>query len=120
MDVRSNIPQVGDGMTLHLWSDAQAHTVRAVSKSGKTIWLSRDIVKRINQDSDTFTPGGFVGHTENPDGQKYEYKTDEDSTQWVKATWRDKLGRYMLAGNPSRERAFALSPGRHEWYDYNF
>lgn len=116
----TNPPQVGDGMTLHLFSDAHAHTVRAVSKSGKTVWLSRDFATRVNKDDDVFTPGGFVGHTECPNGQVYEYGTDWEDTQWVKVTWREAIQRYVKAGVPTRQRGWTASDGRHEWYDYNF
>jgi hypothetical protein len=115
----TNPPQVGDGMTLHIGSDAEAHTVREVSKSGKTIWLSRDKATRTNKEDDVFVPGGFMGHTESPKGQAWQYET-VDVGPWHKVTWREKIGRYVLAGVPTRQRGWYASEGRNEFYDYNF
>lgn len=115
----TNLPQVGDGMTLHIGSDAKACTVREVSKSGKTIWLSRDKATRTNKQDDTFSPGGFFGHTESPKGQAWEYET-VDTASWQKVTWRENVQRYVLTGVPSRQRGWYASAGRHEHYDYNF
>lgn len=117
----TNPPQVGDGMTLHIGSDAKAYTVEEVSKSGKTIWLSRDKVTRVNKEDDVFYPGGFMGHTESPKGQEWSYENDRaGGAPWGKVTWRENIQRYVLSGVPSRQRGWYASQGRHEHYDYNY
>ena len=115
----TNPPQVGDGMTVHIGSDAKAYTVREVSKTGKTIWLSRDKATRTNKADDIFYPGGFMGHTECVGGQLWEYETVETS-EWEKVTWREKILRYQLSGMRTTSRCGVASEGRHEYYDYNF
>lgn len=42
------LPQVGDGATAFYYSDRHAHTVVAVSKTGKVVTTQRDTATRID------------------------------------------------------------------------
>lgn len=102
----------GDGATLNMWSDRQAHTITAVSPSGKTITLQRDRATRTNQDTDQFSPGGFVGHTHSPEGQKYSYSPDLTGRVF-QARWSEKFQSFRASSQ-------TVTAGRHEHFDHNF
>lgn len=108
-----NLPEVGDGITEHLWSDSHAYTVTMIH--GKTAFTAqRDKATRINRDKDNFTPGGFFGHTDHPDGQGWEYEPDPNGS--LKRFTRRKDGTFRSVGRGTK----AATEGRHERYDYNF
>jgi hypothetical protein len=115
-----DIFQVGDGATIHGYSDAHACTVVKVSANGKRAWLQRDTATRNPGFKPEITPGGFSGHCTNQDEQTYTYKNDpEGFTQSVSLRkWR---GRYVwtVSGSEPDGRQKA-SKGRREFYDYNF
>lgn len=123
MSDEMRVPKVGDGMTVVIYTDAVACTVEKVSASGRTIWLREDKATLLNgpdsgePDALTFTPGGFVGHTSGR--QRYAYAPDPDGKVW-KATWREKRGRYVIVGQPSRSPGLSVREGRSHHYDYNF
>ncbi len=99
---------VGDGATLHLYTDAHAYTVIRVT--AKTITIQRDkAIPDPNWKRD-FTPGGFFGHTANDRELTYTYEPDPDGvTRIVRLT---KHG-WMARGQH-------VTKGRHEFYDSNF
>jgi hypothetical protein len=107
--------EVGMGATVSLWSDAYAYTIIEVKRNGKQIVMQRDKATRINREKDTFEPGGFFGHTENPDGQKWEYEPNPHGNTAV-ANWSEKRKRFYVSGPQGNP----VSSGRHEHYDYNF
>ena len=104
---------VGDGATLCLYSDRHACTV--IKKTAKTITVQRD---KATLDP-TFKPewivGGFAAHCTNQNEQKWNYERDPNG-EITKCYWSEKLGRYTTGGDQS----IKVSPGRHEFYDYNF
>lgn len=106
--------KVGDGATLIAYSDRRAYTVISISKSGKSMRLQRDKATLINGDEKIFYPGGFVGHTVFPKGQKYSYEADPRG-EIIKA-FRGKRG-WSESGMRGHHR---IVPGRSEHYDYNF
>lgn len=106
--------EVGDGVTVHGWSDSQAYTVIAVSASGRTITIQRDKATRENRDEDTFAAGGFMGHTSHgPNGQVWSYERDPEGAI-CKAT-RRRDGKWRVSHSTA-----TVTAGRHEFYDYNF
>lgn len=109
---------VGEGATVHLWSDAYACTIIGIEQNGRKVIVQRDKAKRTNRDRDVFTPGGFVGHTECPDGQKYAYERDEDGAVY-EFTLR-QTGHFVQVGAKNARSGLYLTPGRGEHYDYNF
>lgn len=104
---------VGDGATLHYWTDAHAYTVVAVSASGKTVTMQRDKATPDPDWKPDFTPGGFFGHTSNDRDRSYTYEPDPEgrkvSARLTAAGWR-------VGG----QRGQRVTPGRHEFYDSNF
>jgi len=118
MRLARNKPAVGDGATIHHYSDSTPQTVIAVSANGKTITLQRDKATLLNgfnsgePDALTFTPGGFFGHTEGV--QRYSYERDLDGPT-TKATLR-KDGTWRVSRSTERVTIGA----RHKYYDYNF
>ena len=106
---------VGDGATYNMWSDRQAFTIIAVKRNGLQIWIQRDNAVRSNKEDDTFSAGGFAGHTESPKGQQWTITPDTDGTV-LKANWSAKRNRFCVSG----PKGTAITAGRHEHYDYNF
>jgi hypothetical protein len=109
----TSTPAVGDGITVHGWSDSHAYTVVRVRPSGFT--ARRDKATRVNRDEDSFAPGGFAGHTSHgPNGQQWSYERDPDGAE-LKIT-RRKDGTWRPVGAGTKP----VSEGRREYYDYNF
>lgn len=103
--------QVGDGVTVNLWSDRYAATVIKVTKSSVTVRRDK---ATLNPDfKPEWIPGGFAAHCTNQEEQSYTYEPDESGTVHT-FRWSNKYQRYGQPGNLS------LSKGRHEFYDYNF
>lgn len=109
--------KVGDGATVCGYSDRRAMTVIEVRKGGKEVVVQRDKATLTNNDERQFYPGGFVGHTVFPNGQKYSYECDPQGYTEVYSL--RKNGRWVLAGD-SMNGGQRLIDGRHEHYDYNF
>ena len=103
--------KVGDGVTIHYYSDAHAGTVIARTKTTLTIQQDKATLK------DGWKPeivsGGFVGHCVNQDSQEYDYERDENGRIY-KAHWSNVKGRFIADG------CLSISNGRDEYYDYNF
>lgn len=80
-------PQVGDGATVHFWSDRQAATIVGVSPSGHKVKLQYDTARRTDD-------RGLS------DWQEYEF-TRNTLGPVVEAT-RRKDGNYRIKGGTSR------------------
>lgn len=114
------VPVVGMGVTVCGWTDSKAYTIVAVSKSGRTITLVRDVATLLNgqnsgePDALQFSPGGFFGHTSGV--QRYSYAPGNPNTSQVsKATLR-KNGQWRESVTNNR----VLIGERTEHYDFNF
>lgn len=105
---------VGDGCTYHLYSDAYACTV--IKKTKNTISVRRDKATLDPNFKPEFIPGGFAAHCINSSEQKYTYERDENG-EVFKLWWSEKYGQWRKGSGAG---AFVLTPGRHEFYDYNF
>lgn len=103
--------QVGDGVTVNLWTDAYAATV--IKKTPFTVTVRRDKATLDPSFKPEFIPGGFCGTVINQDEQSYTYEEDPDGELYT-FRWSNKFGTY---GQPGDLR---LTKGRHEFYDYNF
>lgn len=90
--------KVGDPATILLYSDSHAATVVAVSKSGKTIQIQRDVATRVDK----------RGMDE---AQEYTYERDPNGSvttfRWTKRGW-------------SNQGVRALVGVRREFYDFTF
>ena len=101
--------KIGEGATIHLWSDAHAYTIIKVTPS--TITLQRDIALLNPKFTPNHIPGGF-GVT-NQNDQTYTYEPDPTGKK-ITLHWSKRLGSYGGAAG------FRVSMGRNEFYDYNF
>ena len=102
--------QVGDGVTYHVWSDAQACTV--IKRTAKSITIQEDEATLDPNFKPEWIEGGFAGHCTNQNEQTYTYKSNPTGRK-ITARWSDKYGAFMYSGK-------AITNGRHQFYDYNF
>lgn len=105
--------KVGDGATVHLYSDSHACTVIKVTKS--TITVQRDKAILDPNFKPEFVAGGFAGHCVNQDDQTYTYERNPEGEIEV-YRWSNKYNRYQGGGDGS----IVVTKGRREFHDYNF
>ena len=105
--------EVGDGVTLHLWSDAYACTV--IARTAKTLTIQRDKAILDPDFKPEWIPGGFSAHCTNQDEQEYTYERNPKGETY-RCTWSEKYGRFQHGGDGS----MSISRGRYEFHDYNF
>ena len=101
--------KVGDGVTVHLYSDAHAYTV--IKRTANTLTLRRCKATHADGWKPEYIPGGFSVICINDEDQRWQYEEDEDG-EIVKANW-SKRG-FRVYGS------CYVTFGRHEHYDYNF
>lgn len=101
--------EVGDGVTLHLWSDAHACTVIARTKT--TLTIQRD---KATLDP-SFKPERDGFYCTNQGDQTYTYERDPEG-EIIKCRWSEKYGQFRAGGDGSMK----ITRGRREFYDYNF
>lgn len=101
---------VGDGVTLHFYSDAEAYTI--IKKTKCTIVIQRDKATLSKDFHPEIIEGGFVGHCINQDEQTYTYEADPNGYTYT-ARWSEAKGGWFVNG-------MRVTKGRHEFYDYNF
>jgi hypothetical protein len=96
--------EVGDGATISTGGDRYAYTVVERSKSGLSIWLTRDDMKRVDNNGP---------HSES---QEYVYKsTPDNGSNRTYARWHKKNGRYYVVGTKR-----VVSAGRRAHLDPHF
>lgn len=105
--------EVGDGVTMYLWSDALACTV--IAKTAKTITIQRDKAIRDPNFKPKWIPGGFSAICTNSEDQEWSYECDPNG-EIIRCRWSEKNGRYQTGSDGS----ICIGRGRHEYYDYNF
>ena len=105
--------EVGDGVTMCLWSDRHAFTVIARTKA--TLTIQRDKAILDPSFKPEYVPGGFACHCTNSDEQSYTYERDPNG-EIEKCRWSEKRGRWQTGSDGS----ICIIRGRHEHYDYNF
>jgi len=103
--------KVGDGATVHFWSDSHAGTIIKVTKS--TITVQRDKATLDPDFKPEFIPGGFCAHCTNQEEQKYTYERDPKGELYT-FHWSNKYNSYGQPGD------LMATSGRREFYDYNF
>ena len=104
---------VGDGVTIHLFSDAHAGTV--IKKTKCSITVQQDKATIDPNFKPEFVVGGFAGHCTNQNEQTYTYERDPNGTVQT-FRWSNKYNRYQGGGDGS----VTVTKGRREFYDYNF
>lgn len=108
--------KVGDGATFVLHTDTQAGTIVSVSKNGKRVTWQRDVAIRTTVPE--FVQGGFAGHCTNQREIDYTYKRDPNGVKQAFSLRAN--GKWKATGQAATSPGLSLSPGRHEFYDYNF
>ncbi len=103
--------QIGDGVTVHLWTDSHAATV--IKKTAMTVTVRQDKATLDPNFKPEWIPGGFAAHCINQGDQTYTYEEDPDGKIYT-FRWSRKYGSYGTPGN------LQLTKGRREFYDYNF
>lgn len=114
---------VGDGLTVSLYTDAEAGTI--IKKTAKTITMQEDHAKLDNWKPEII-PGGFAGHCVNQHEQKYTYERNERGSI-IKVSLRtciDTEGNerrmWKRSGTGVRQGGGNVYPGRRKFHDYNF
>ncbi len=102
--------QVGDGITVNLWTDRHAYTV--IRRTPKTITVQRDKTTLNPEFKPDIIVGGFAGHCTNQNEQTYTYEPDTNGSK-LTLRFSEKQCAFTYLGN-------AISLGRHEFFDYNF
>lgn len=102
--------EVGDGVTVNLWSDSHAYTV--IKRTPKTITIQQDKATLDSNFKPEWIPGGFAGHCINQEEQTWTYEPNPNG-EILRIRWSEKheAWRYLNKN---------LTMGRHEFYDYNF
>ena len=93
--------EIGDGVTINLYSDSHACTV--IGRTPKTVTCRRDLAIRTDN----------LGFS---DCQRYKYEPDEHGTVYT-ARWSEKRGCFIFGGSKDGK---LISIGRHEYYDFSF
>jgi hypothetical protein len=104
--------KVGDGVTVHLYSDSHACTVTKVTKSSVTV--QQDTATLDPNWKPEFVVGGFAGHCTNQNDQTYTYERNENGQEYT-FRWSKKYNQYRQS-----KSGLKLFKGRREFYDYNF
>lgn len=92
--------QVGDGVTIHLYSDSYAATV--IKRTPKSITVQQDKAIRIDK---------------NGMSEDQEYRFERDEKGWVSTyRWSDVYGAFRSSGDQS----IGITNGRYEYFDYSF
>lgn len=120
IDYRSAIFKVGDGVSMHGYSDSEAGTVIAVSKSGKRVKVKQNKATMSADFKPKFDIGGFAAHCINQQDQAYDYEEDSEGsiTEYSLRAWRGIKIWTRVNGTPDGRSA--LSHGRRKFHDYNF
>lgn len=94
-DRRNPVPAIGMGATMLLWTDRHAATIVAVSDSGKSVTVQRDIARRTDSDG----PCEVQGYTyeANPEAPKEKF-TLRRSGRWVRMGEPEKSGTVLVLG----------------------
>jgi len=119
--------EVGDGATVHGYSDSHACTIIAISEKRITVqYDTANLLNGVNSnepDALQFAAGGFCGHTSG--NQRWETKpnTEGGKVTYSLRKWVDHRGeaaeRWAPVGR-KRHEGSSLSEGRNHHYDFNF
>ena len=110
-EIKDAYINVGDGVTIHYWSDAHAGTV--IKRAANTLTIRRDNAILDPNFKPDFIPGGFCGIVVNQHEQSYTYEPNEEG-EIYKAYWCESKKAFYV------DKCLRVSKGRHEFYDYNF
>jgi len=111
----SDVPKVGDGATLLLWTDRHAATAIDVDTSGKNpvITVQRDHAKRT--DNNGMSESQVYEHTPDPDGIKSVFRLDPKQKSWRQLI-RNEKGNLVFA----KSDLLVSIGARNEFHDFSF
>lgn len=101
---------VGDGVTLHIGSDAYAYTI--IKKTAQSITCQQDKATLSKDFVPDVSMGGFFCHVHNSEEQSYTYERDPQG-EIIVAHWSEKKRGFFW-------KNLRVTAGRHQYYDYNF
>lgn len=104
--------EIGEGITVNLYSDSHAYTV--IKRTKSTITIQRDKATLKPESKPEFIEGGFSCICTNQNDQDYDYERDENG-RILTLRWSNKYNTWSTGNHGS-----SVSLGRHEFYDYNF
>jgi hypothetical protein len=102
--------EVGDGVTVCLYSDRHAGTIIKRTKASITVQYDKATVNP--EFKPEMVAGGFGGHCTNQNEQTYTYERDLKGTIEI-YRWSEKYGRFQNGD-------ISIINGRRTFYDYNF
>ena len=102
--------KVGDGATIHLYTDAHAWTVISVSESGKTITIQGDNAELDPTWKPEMHPGGFSAHCSNNYSQRWICTPNPNGP----------IRKARLTKRGWSANGKSVTKGRHPFHDYNF
>jgi hypothetical protein len=115
---------IGDGVSVSVWTDVDAYTV--VKKTATTITLRADTATLLNRDELRFSVGGFAAHCDNQADQRYSYAANPDGRE-IKISlrrWADEEGNerrtWKRVGTKTFEQGGNAYAGRRAFRDFNF
>jgi hypothetical protein len=115
--------QPGDGITVAVWTDADAYTVVRVTR---TRIVARMDDATLDGWKPEIIPGGFAGHCTNQSSQRYTYSPNPQG-RLVTVTlrrWKDEEGnerrKWKAKGYATHPQGGSARAGRHKFHDYNF
>lgn len=107
-----------EGASHRIWTDVNAGTIVGISENGTAVQWQQDKAIRNPEFKPIFVPGGFCGTVVNQNDQEWTYERNLDAPI---VTFRlRKNGRWLQHGQSMKSPGGDLSPGRREYYDYNF
>lgn len=115
---------IGDGVTVSLWTDCEAYTI--VKKTATSMTLQQDIATLLNGNELIFQAGGFAAHCVNQEIQKYEYERDPDGPiqKITLRRWKDEEGNerreWKRVGTGTFQAGGHAYAGRRKFHDFNF
>jgi hypothetical protein len=115
--------QVGDGVTVSVWTDSDAYTI--ISRTATRMTLQQDKATLDPSWKPEWVAGGFAGHCTNQDEQSYTYERDPNGhtveislRQYTHANTERRVWKRKGVGR--KEIGGGVSVGRHKFHDYNF
>ena len=102
--------QVGDGATLHWWTDSDPYTI--IRRTPQSLTLQEDKATLDPDWKPDFRAGGFCGMVVNQHEQSYTYEPNPEG-RIIVARWSKKEKRFRFHGQ-------YVTAGRRKFYDYNY
>lgn len=125
------ILEVGDGVSIHGYSDVHPYEVIKVNKSGKKVQIRTMKAELDPSWKPNFIPGGFSAHCDNQSEQKWIMESDEEgsvmeiSLRNIKCDPKynegiERVSKWVPVGQAAELGKYPVSAGARKFHDYNF